>query len=112
MGYRLGRRAEEKEQRIRDLSGQSAAELTAQGLTPADVIALEQAIYGQVVLPGDTDYIEASAQANPAFVRKPRLIVYCETPADVRQSLGFARRLGLALRLRSGGHSTAGFSVA
>ena len=41
-----------------------------------------------------------------------RLVVYCETPGDVRQSLGFARRLGLAVRCRSGGHSTAGFSVA
>jgi FAD binding domain/Berberine and berberine like len=112
MSYRQGRRVEEKQQRIRDWSGRSAGELAAQGLAAADVIALEQAIYGQVVVPGDADFADASRQANPAFVRRPRLVVYCETLGDVRQSLGFARRHGLAVRLRSGGHSTAGFSVA
>jgi hypothetical protein len=93
-------------------AGQSGAGLAAQGLAAADVIALEQAIYGQVVVPGDADYAEANRQANPAFVRRPRLVVHCETPGDVKQSLGFARRLGLAVRCRSGGHSTAGFSAA
>ena len=111
MGYRTSRRNEEKERRVRAWASRSPA-LDAQGLAAADVIGLERAILGQVVVPDDADYDDASRQANPAFVRRPRLVVYCEVPGDVRRSLEFARGFGLAVRCRSGGHSTAGFSVA
>ena len=107
MGYRTSRRVIEKEERIHAWANRPSG-----ALATGDVVALERAIHGQVVVPGDADYDLASQQANPAFVRKPRLVVYCETPGDVRQSLAFARRLDLAVRCRSGGHSTAGYSVA
>ena len=107
MGYRTSRRVIEKEERIHAWANRPSG-----ALATGDVVALERAIHGQLVVPGDADYDLASQQANPAFVRKPRLVVYCETPGDVRQSLAFARRLDLAVRCRSGGHSTAGYSVA
>ncbi|MGD9508881.1 MAG: FAD-binding oxidoreductase [Geminicoccaceae bacterium] len=107
MGYRTSRRVAEKEERIRAWADRPPA-----ALPTGDIVALERAIHGQVMVPGDADYDLASRQANPAFVRRPRLVVYCETPGDVRQSLAFARRLDLAVRCRSGGHSTAGYSVA
>ena len=107
MGYRDGQRVAEKQERIR-----AWADRPPGALATADIVNLERAIYGQVVVPGDADYDMASRQANPAFLRRPRLVAYCETPGDVRQSLVFARQQGLAVRCRSGGHSTAGFSVA
>jgi len=118
-GYELSYRApfpvEGWNAQISLMTGMAAAELMLEGevgilrtVPAADPARLERFRHTAkalgVLWPKDTPY--------PAFVRTPGLVVYCETPADVRRCLEFARRLGLDVRCRSGGHSTAGFSVA
>ena len=100
-----------KERRLRAFSNLPHAEYVALGFAADNVVALETAIRGQVVLPADHAYDAARRQDNPAFNRFPRLIVYCETPGDVRHALAFARHGGINVTCRSGGHSTAGYSV-
>jgi FAD/FMN-containing dehydrogenase len=111
MAYRKSRHLSHKERRIHGWSGRAHKELVELGVTPADVVRLENAIYGEVVLPDDAAYNEARRLFNPAFLHTPALVVYCENPGDVRACLGFARRLGLPVTCRSGGHNTAGYSV-
>ncbi|HEX6518124.1 MAG TPA: FAD-binding oxidoreductase [Nocardioidaceae bacterium] len=57
------------------------------------------------------DYDERRALFNAMIDRRPRLIAGCETPADVAEALDRARRDGLAVAVRAGGHSVAGMST-
>lgn len=67
---------------------------------------------GDVVLPGDADYDHAKQLQDVQFdAVAPRAVVFCENTDDVRVTVGFARRHGLRLAVRSGGHSTAGYST-
>jgi FAD/FMN-containing dehydrogenase len=72
---------------------------------------LQSAIAGAVVLPGSTDY---ESVRRPAIARfydlRPQAVVRCGTPADVSETISFARRTGLKMATRSGGHCFAGFS--
>jgi FAD/FMN-containing dehydrogenase len=72
---------------------------------------LQRAIDGRVVLPGAFDYGSA---AKPEMVRfqgvRPEAVVLCESPADVSATIAHARRHGLHVAIRSGGHSVAGRS--
>jgi FAD/FMN-containing dehydrogenase len=72
---------------------------------------LEARIVGRVVLPGDPDYNQARQESNPAFQAYPQVIVYCAVQDDVLACLAIARQFNLWVALRSGGHSTAGYSV-
>jgi FAD binding domain/Berberine and berberine like len=76
-----------------------------------DVRDLQTAIHGKVVLPTDADYHRDRQMTILSIQEFPQLIVYCETFQDVRCSLAFAHKYELAVAVRSGGHSTAGFSV-
>ncbi len=68
-------------------------------------------IKGQVVLPGDPDYEAAREAKNTIYNRKPAIIVRAEDAADVSRSITFARRFGLPLTVKGGGHSIGGHSV-
>jgi len=80
-------------------------------LSWATLADLESRLSGRVVLPTDPDYNEARQESNPAFQAYPQAIAYCVSQADVQLCLVVARALGLWVALRSGGHSTAGYSV-
>jgi FAD/FMN-containing dehydrogenase len=41
---------------------------------------------------------------------RPRAVVRCVTDADVSEAIGFAKRVGLRIAIRSGGHCVAGRS--
>jgi FAD/FMN-containing dehydrogenase len=73
--------------------------------------ALQDALAGEVVLPGSPGYESVS---KPAIARfhdaRPRAVVRCETPEDVSETILFARRSGLETSARSGGHCFAGHS--
>jgi FAD/FMN-containing dehydrogenase len=80
--------------------------------TPAaGFAALRGAIAGDVVVPGAPEY---DAVRRPAIARfddiRPQAVVRCRTPADVAATIGFARRSGVELAVRSGGHCFAGRS--
>ena len=79
--------------------------------SPKDAAALQKAILGTVVLPSSADYDKDRQLSNPVFQAWPALIVYCEVFADVWHCLAFAHQHGLHVVCRSGGHSTAGFSI-
>jgi FAD/FMN-containing dehydrogenase len=80
-------------------------------LGEATVQELVEAIHGRVLRPNDDGYVEACRIWNGAFdARRPALIVGCTGAADVIAAVGFARSNDLALAVRGGGHSVAGFS--
>jgi FAD/FMN-containing dehydrogenase len=72
---------------------------------------LTAALEGEVVLPGSPRYDEVR---KPPIARfhdvRPQAIVLCRTPADVAEAIAFARRSGIAVSVRSGGHDFAGRS--
>ncbi|WP_354643722.1 FAD-binding oxidoreductase [Kitasatospora camelliae] len=79
--------------------------------TPADWSALAAGVDGTVVLPGDARYPAASRLYQPQFDSlHPAGVVYPAGAQDVVECLAFARRFGVPVALRSGGHSYAGWS--
>jgi FAD/FMN-containing dehydrogenase len=80
-------------------------------LGEATVQELREAIHGQVMRHDDDGYEEACRIWNGAFdERRPAVIVTCSGAADVIAAVGFARSNDLAIAVRGGGHSIAGFS--
>ena len=81
-----------------------------QALPPELAKELQEKIVGQVVLPGDPEYDADRMLSNPRFSAYPQVIVYCEVESDVSECLSVAKRANLSVVVRSGGHSTGGFS--
>jgi FAD/FMN-containing dehydrogenase len=80
-------------------------------LGEATVQELREAIHGRVLRPDDDGYADACRIWNGAFDdRRPAMIVRCSGAADVIAAVGFARSNDLAIAVRGGGHSIAGFS--
>lgn len=74
--------------------------------------ALQRVIDGDVVLPGASAYDEVRKPMIARFDHvRPQAVVQCTTPADVAETLAFARRSALPMAIRSGGHSFAGYST-
>lgn len=72
---------------------------------------LSTVIQGDLITPGDLEYEEARKVWNGMIDRRPAAIAYCETVGDVVCSVNFARKEGISLTVRSGGHSIPGHSV-
>ncbi len=66
---------------------------------------------GELVLPADAAYEEHRKVWNGSINRSPALIARCAGVADVIEAVRFGRRSGLAVAVRSGGHSFPGLSV-
>jgi FAD/FMN-containing dehydrogenase len=66
---------------------------------------------GGLFEPGDPEYAEACTLFNSMIERRPRLVARCAAPDDVIASLAFARRHGLEIAVRAGGHSVTGRSL-
>jgi FAD/FMN-containing dehydrogenase len=80
-------------------------------LGEATVQELREAIHGRVLRQDDEGYEQACRIWNGAFDRRrPAIIVSCSGAADVISAVGFARSNDLAIAVRGGGHSIAGFS--
>ena len=77
-------------------------------LDPAAVSELERSFGGQVLRPVDLGYDEQRRVWNGSVNRFPALIARCAGVADVRGAVRFARRTGLTVAVRSGGHSFPG----
>ena len=68
-------------------------------------------VRGEVVAPGDGAYEGARRVWNGSIDRYPALIARCTGAADIMAAVKFARRTGLPVAVRSGGHSFPGLSV-
>jgi FAD/FMN-containing dehydrogenase len=72
---------------------------------------LQGAIAGEVAVPGSPTYVRTHRGFNARFHDiRPQAIALCTTPGDVAETISFARRHGLHLAARSGGHCFAGNS--
>jgi FAD/FMN-containing dehydrogenase len=80
-------------------------------LDEAEVRRLEGGLRGHVVRPADPVYDEARAVFNAMIDRRPALIVRCAGVGDVIEAVRFARRNGLELAVRGGGHNVTGYAV-
>ena len=66
---------------------------------------------GELIRPGDPAYDQARRVWNAAFDRRPACIVRCASSQDVVSAIEYARRAGLAVAVRGGGHHFAGLAV-
>jgi hypothetical protein len=83
------------------------------GRTSIDDAALEQlrtTIRGALEKPGDPGYADKPVY-NAMHQHRPAFIVRCAGTADVVDAVTFARRHGLLVAVRGGGHSVAGHSA-
>jgi hypothetical protein len=72
---------------------------------------LTTALEGEVVLPGSARYDEVRRPQIPRFNDvRPQAVVLCWTAEDVGEAIAFARRSGIEVAVRSGGHDFAGRS--
>ena len=80
-------------------------------LDPALVNDLAGQVSGPVLGPEDAGYDAARAVHNGLIDRRPALIVRCRQTSDVVAALALARRAGLEVSIRGGGHNVAGRAV-
>jgi hypothetical protein len=71
---------------------------------------LQGSFRGPLTRPGDADYEDARKIWNGSINRFPALIARCAGVADVIAAVTFARRTGLPVAVRGGGHSFPGLS--
>ncbi len=83
----------------------------AVGVDKEAVAALQARLRGQLVRAGDDGYEEARSIYNAMIDRRPALIVRCAGVADVIEAVTFARRTGLELAVRGGGHNVSGSAL-
>jgi FAD/FMN-containing dehydrogenase len=107
----MGLKEREKEQRVVGWQTLTILDKRFKPALAAAAASLELKIEGTIVKPDDPDYHIRRQLPNWAFQDFPLFIAYCETFADVKNCLQFARDQDLPVVVRSGGHSTAGFSI-
>ncbi|GLX01425.1 FAD-binding oxidoreductase [Microtetraspora sp. NBRC 16547] len=66
---------------------------------------------GELITPHDAGYDRARRIWNGSIDRRPAFIARCRSTADVAAAVVFARRHGLPIAVRGGGHSIPGYSV-
>jgi FAD/FMN-containing dehydrogenase len=96
---------------ILDAANEKEHVMTTTTLDDVHVGSLSQQISGCVLRPHDVGYDEARAVHNGLIDRRPALIVRCRWAGDIVAALAFARRNGLEISIRGGGHNVAGRAV-
>ncbi len=81
-------------------------------LDPALITDLAAQASGPVLGPEDAGYDAARAVHNGLIDRRPAVIVRCRQTSDVVAALAAARKGGLEVSIRGGGHNVAGRAVA
>ena len=73
---------------------------------------LARELDGSVVAPGSAAYPHARLLVNTRFDSvRPHAIVFCQTVADVQRTVRWARKYGIHIVPRAGGHSYGGYST-
>jgi FAD/FMN-containing dehydrogenase len=80
-------------------------------LDPALVGELAANVAGPVLAPNDSGYDAARSVHNGLIDRRPAVIVRCRAAGDAVAALDLARRAGLEVSVRGGGHNVAGRAV-
>lgn len=81
------------------------------GPSAADWNGLRSAVAGEVVLAGSDGYERGHKPPMARFWDiRPEAVVRCRSAEDVAQALALARRWGLEVTTRSGGHCFGGYS--
>ncbi|MEU6387771.1 FAD-binding oxidoreductase [Streptomyces sp. NPDC046939] len=81
-------------------------------VTPAQAAQRELTdFHGRLTGPDDSAYDAARAVYNAMIDRRPALVVRCADAGDVARVIAFARRHGLPLAVRGGGHHGAGLGT-
>jgi FAD/FMN-containing dehydrogenase len=80
--------------------------------TAADLDELARKIHGRFLRDGSPLFDEARKVWNLDYDRRPLAMARCADIDDVRRCVEFARRHGIPVAIRGGGHSYAGFGVA
>ena len=111
MPYRPGARKTAKLRQVATWPNLPERVFTDLGIDRDALGAFSHALIGEIVLPGEGGYEAAARTSYQATTHRPKIIVYCEVEADVRCCLQWAERHGWWVTPRSGGHSTAGYSV-
>jgi FAD/FMN-containing dehydrogenase len=75
------------------------------------VDGLRAQLRGSLCLPGEAGYDQARTIWNAMIDRRPALVVRAAGVNDVMRAVEFARRHGLKLSIRGGGHNIAGNAV-
>jgi FAD/FMN-containing dehydrogenase len=80
-------------------------------LNQAAVSEFKSKLRGELIPEGDAQYEKARQVYNAMINRHPALIARCADVADVIASVDFARKNGVVLSIRGGGHNAAGLGV-
>jgi FAD/FMN-containing dehydrogenase len=75
------------------------------------ISSLEEKLNGKIILPVDDNYDEARTIYNAMIDKHPGIIVKCKDADDVITAVQFARKEGIEVSIRSGGHSGPGLAL-
>jgi FAD/FMN-containing dehydrogenase len=84
---------------------------TTRAISEDAIAVLRATLRGELIRPGDAGYEEARKVYNAMIDRHPALIVRCQDVTDVIAGVNFARKQGLLLAIRGGGHNGAGLGT-
>ena len=76
-----------------------------------DIADLAASLRGEALSPTDPSYDKVRAVWNAMIDRRPAAIVRARDVGDVERAVAFARKEGLAIAVRGGGHNIAGAAV-
>jgi FAD/FMN-containing dehydrogenase len=82
--------------------------MSIQTAEPDAVNTLRGLVHGSVIGPDDPDYESARTIVSGEYDLHPAAIVRVADARDVARAIAEARKLGLEIAVRSGGHSGAG----
>jgi FAD/FMN-containing dehydrogenase len=88
-----------------------AVALAEASLDEAAVAEIAATLRGELVRPDDAGFDEHRRIWNGSIDRSPAAIIRCAGVADVIAAVKFARRTGLQIAVRGGGHSFPGHSI-
>src|SRR3981081_1879801 len=94
--------------RVASGGGRGGRAALGEGITIAQ---LRTTVKGPVIAPGDAGYDAARTVFYGGIYQRPALLVRAADSTDVSAVVALARGTGLALAVRGGGHSLAGYGV-
>jgi len=86
-------------------------EIGDQEIGGQEIGELKALLRGPLLQPGDFEYDETRVVWNGMIGRRPRCIVRCLGASDAIAAVNFARRHGMIVAVRGGGHNVAGYAV-